>query len=561
VGKSHNIDEVIEAAVRGDGYDLVIALLPTRRLIEERRWIREPPGDVHIVKLRPRPRERCGKERDADWQHYEKAGLGALGRLHICKGCPRRRGCPWPKQYGRKLRGARVIYGTQVHLERAPEFIFQLKQWTHAERVLVVLDEVNFLMTSYQRRILHADLQRFVDTLRHLHPHKWGPRHREWLYRADLLLRASTEDLRHPGWQMPRFYPAWSLAVQECGWELYGLQFRFLGYALQQLGYAPMDSRERDPQGDLLFATPPALGYDFVLYSGTAHPEFSKFRLGRDFASPFDDYRFEHPATTWYNIASRLGTRSYFARNADQVLDFFAGLVARRLREGHRPLLVAKKCFVKFCAREMARRLNAWGIENAQIVVGGWEKTDLSAPSVIPLLSFGAIGTNLFEQFDCAYCLTGYYTTEAAVNAVLQDVLASDGHIPIRITTEGQPRRRRAGVVDPKDRNYDVHRLAQLALAHQEMDVVLQAVGRVRPYTRPREVITFQCAEHPHLAYTREFDSLGQARAFFEIPHFRARRQQEIRARIQALRRGGQTQAQVAQEIGVSLRTVKRYWK
>ena len=61
-------------------------------------------------------------------------------------------------------------------------------------------------------------------------------------------------------------------------------------------------------------------------------------------------------------------------------------------------------------------------------------------------------------------------------------------------------------------------RLAQYALDQQELDVVLQAVGRVRPYTRPREVITFQCAAHPQLDYDREFNSIEEARQFFGIP-------------------------------------------
>ena len=122
------------------------------------------------------------------------------------------------------------------------------------------------------------------------------------------------------------------------------------------------------------------------------------------------------------------------------------------------------------------------------------------------------IGTNLFKEFDCAYCLTGYYVSEKEINHILQDVLASDMHIPIRIeTTKEHPQRRKAGVVHNQHKYYDIHRLAQLALDQQEMDVVLQAVGRVRPYTKPREIITFQCAKHPKFDYTQEFASIEEA--------------------------------------------------
>jgi len=561
VGKSHNIDAVIEAATREGNYDLVIALFPTRQLLQERRWVREPPLGVRVVSLQPRPRKRCGPDRDTEWRHFEQAGPGMLGRERICAPCPLRRDCPWPEQYGKRLRNAQVIYGTHAHLERSPNFITQLVHWAKASRALLLLDEVSFLMTSFRRRVSRDELTRFVDVLKGMTPEKQDRQHEAWLYRSELLLRAGTDDLRHTDWWMPPVHPGWALAVQHCGWQVYGKAFTFLGYALRQFGQSPLGSRERDARGNISFAALPSLGCDFVLYSGTAHPELTQFRLGADFASPFDGYRFQHPGTTWYNIASRLGTLTYFPGNADQILDFFAGLVACRLREGRRPLLVAKKRFLRFCAKAMTDRLRALGIKGARIVTGRWRAADLARPHAVPLIGYGEVGTNLFEGFDCAYCLTGYYVTEHVVNAILQDVLASDGHLPIQITTEGHPRRRVAGVVHPGHRVYDVHHLAQLALGQQEMDVVLQAVGRVRPYTRPREVITFQCADHPQLAYTREFQTLGEARQFFEVPHRRAREQQENIARIQSMKARGFTQSDIARELGVSIRTVKRYWK
>jgi hypothetical protein len=92
------------------------------------------------------------------------------------------------------------------------------------------------------------------------------------------------------------------------------------------------------------------------------------------------------------------------------------------------------------------------------------------------------------------------------------------------------------------------------------MDVVVQAVGRVRPYTKPREVITFQCGEHSQLKYTSEFHSVEAARRFFEIPSLRERKQHERTAQVQAAKAEGRTQQETARMLGVSVRTVKRYW-
>jgi hypothetical protein len=560
VGKSTALDGLVEAAVRGGCYDLVVALVPTRRVLQERRWIREPPADLKVVNLRPRPRQQCGSL-DEPWRHFEQAGLGALGRRLLCAGCPRRSDCFWPGQYGEGLGDASVIFGTQAHLGRDPGFVGRLARWagTAPGRVLTVLDEDSLIMASYRRHIARADLQRFVAVLDQVSGGDDGDL-RQWLYKARLLLAAPTADLRCPEWWLPPLDLDSILLIQQAGWDRFGRAFRFLGDDLVTFGRSPPESRERTADDDLLFATPPALPTDFVAFSGTARPEFVRFRLGVEAADPFAGHRFLHSGTRWYNIASRTGMRSHFPGNADQVLDLFAGLIARRLGEGQRPLLVAKKCFVALCAEGMTGRLSDLGLGHIQIVRGDWDAVDLAVAGAVPLISYGLIGTNLFEEFTCAYCLTGYYVDEAVVDAVLQDVLASDGHLPIRITTEGRPRRRRAGVVWPAHRGYDVQRLAQLALEQQELDVVLQAVGRVRPYTRPREIVTFQCAAHPQLDYTREFDTVEEAREFFGVPSRRERKQQETAARVRAARQAGRTQAQAAAELGLGLATVKRYW-
>ena len=164
VGKSHAIDRIIEAAVGFGSYDLVVAMFPTRRILEERAWIRTPPPGVKIVNIRPRPRPRCG-DLDTTWRQFEAAGMAALGRIELCGRCPRRPGCYWPGQYGAALRGARVIYATHAHFGWAPDFGAHLAAWTGADRVLTLLDEVSFAATSFRRRVTHRDLALFADVL------------------------------------------------------------------------------------------------------------------------------------------------------------------------------------------------------------------------------------------------------------------------------------------------------------------------------------------------------------------------------------------------------------
>jgi len=560
VGKSHNIDLVIEESILSEQYDLVIALFPTRRIIEERKWVLKPPQGLNLVNLKPRPGNECGADMNRSWQVFEKNGLGALGRIELCGHCLLRPECAWPRQFGKSLAGVQVIFGAQAHLERSPYFLDQLTQWSKAERVLVILDEANFIMKPFLRRIDRRQLRVFTDVLEKLTTRRWRKLNARWQYLCGLLLDGRTCDLRSHDWRFPHVFHDWSLAVQTRGFGLYGDQFFFLAFNLAHFGRSPLESRERAVNGDIVFAAVPSVSMDFIIYSGTAHQEFTTYRLGSEFASPFEDYSFIHPETTWFNIASRLGARRYFQKNSAQILDFFAGLVARRLREGKRPLLLAKKCFCAFCARKMEERLRELGVE-AQVVINGWQAGLLRNAKVVPLIHYGMVGTNLFQEFDGAYCLTGYYVTEEAVNGILQDLLGSDMKIPLSISIEGRPCRRRAGVLNREDRIYDLHTLAQHALNHQEMDTVLQAVGRVRPYTKPREIITFQCADHPDFAYTMEFTSIGDARNYFDIPGRRSVQTAALCSQVQKARNEGLKQREAADQLGVGLRTIQRYWK
>ena len=560
VGKSYNIDLVVKEAISSERYDLVIALFPTRQVIDERHWVKTPPEGIKVVNLKPRPRNHCGTEMDRRWQVFEKNGLGALGRVELCAHCLFRRDCSWPRQYGKALKGARVIFGTQAHLERSPYFLDQLAQWTKAENVLIIIDETNFIMKPYQRQITREKLKIFVEVLGGVNPRRRHKTHIRWKYLCDLLLKAPTNDLRCHEWFMPKVHQDWSLAVQSRGYSMHGDSFSFLAFDLVHFGRSPLETRERAVNGDLLFAAVPSVSMDFIIYSGTAHQQFTEYRMGNEFSSPFRDYIFVHPQTRWFNIASRLGMRRYFMKNSDQVLDFFSRLVARRLLEGKRPLLIAKKCFCVFCAQQMEKKLCKLGIE-VRIAINGWQADLLRNPQVVPLIHYGMIGTNLFQEFDCAYCLTGYYVTEEAISGILQDLLGSDMKIPLQISIDGRPCRRQAGVLNSDDRIYDLHKLAQLALDHQEMGTVLQAAGRVRPYTKSREVITFQCADHPDLEYTNEFTSIGEARDHFAIPDRRSVRIAELCTKVQVARIQGLKQREAAEQLGVGLRTIQRYWK
>ena len=559
VGKSRWLDAITLEALQSRQFDLVVVLCPTRRLIEERGPLLRPPAGVRVVNLRPRLAKRCGPQRDARWKQFEAADLGALGRVEICGRCPHRKRCFWPDQYGVGLQGASLIYATQAHLKRAPGFLACLRSWTGSDRMLTLLDESSFVGTPFNRSIRRDELRRFMTTLRHATPDCQSPgwRHDRWLALTEMLQAASTEDLQDAGWRMPHLDPAWACVVQREGLQRHGDEFRFLGYDLTQLGLSPQESRRRNEYGNLQFSVRPYVG-DCIIFSGTTDVAFTRFRLGKDLASPFGGYRFIHPQTRWYNLASSIGARRFFRQHLPQVLDFFATLIARRSEEGKRVLLVAKKCFVDECCTGLKSRFGSMGL-HLRLLTDGWSAVALALPEVVPIINYGMIGTNLFEDFDAVYCLSGFYVNEHVVNACLQDVTREDLRLPIRIETVGVPRRRFARLEIPDHRYYETARLLQPALEFREHDVVIQAVGRVRPFTKPREVITFQMGALPGVIYDAEFDTLTQARRHFGVSSRRQQKKDDLAARVAALRHEGLTQAEIAKAIGVSERTVRRY--
>jgi len=142
VGKSFLMDDMIKIATSDDTYELVIELLPTRKLINERPWIKNPPNGVKILNLRPRPSESCGRVNDRHWSYFEKNGLGLLGRETICGNCAHSQDCFWPFQYSKKnLSGSHVVYATQTHLINRPDFIRSIQEKVGAEKVLTLIDE------------------------------------------------------------------------------------------------------------------------------------------------------------------------------------------------------------------------------------------------------------------------------------------------------------------------------------------------------------------------------------------------------------------------------------
>jgi len=561
VGKSQWLTRIIEHNMGQDQrYDLIVALFPRWDIVNEVKALLPPALDCLV--LRPRPRRRCGAL-DREWQSYEQAGCGLLGRADLCGQCPRRRTCFWPKQYGKALDGVRLILTVQHHIELDPQFIRRLQRDTQAQKPLVLLDESALLLKDREQVIKQQDMHQFIVAAKQAGGDGSVKTMNKWINFARLAVTAPTADLQGGQWRSPFIAPAWAVAVQHAGREQFGDGFRFIGFNLQHFAWSDPASRERLPNGDLRFAVPPSLGKQFIVFSGSIAQKLVRYRLDPnhrwpDISSPFENIEFSNPGTRWFNISSMIGAACYFERNASGILDFFAAKIARNIDQGTRTLLIAKKRFRPYCAEYLSKRLREQGI-NVRIVTGNWNRVNLDDPRTLPLINYGVSGVNRFQDFDAAYCLTAYYANEAVVAKTIHDIDASSDRFPITIRTLGCPVRRGAHVELPDDRVTILPAIAQGVLDQLEADVVVQAVGRVRPFTRPREIITFHVGQLPGVQYTFNFDNLRAARAYFGISTSRTARRDSQIERAQQLAKMGFSVSEIARQLNVHAKTVRRY--
>jgi hypothetical protein len=343
------------------------------------------------------------------------------------------------------------------------------------------------------------------------------------------------------------------------GDEIFGYSFHNIIYDLQAFGHSSAESREKLPNGDIRFpASPFTSTSDVLLYSGTTHLSILKMRLGINFYSPYDNYEFKGEGTTWLNLASATGASSNFIKNAPQILDAFTQLTIQRIREGKRVLLVSKKSHVSYCVKAMNQMLVEQGVNDINVVHGEHylENPDIT---LVPIIHYGVIGINQFEEFDCCYCLNSYYVKQGTLSDSIQDLRADSERIDVAITYSKKPRRRYGVVADDKYRFTDIAEVVNPMLQTLEMGCVIQAVGRVRPFTKTREVITYQSNDPLGTTYDIEFSNLAELREHFGLATKRTRSSNSTADNVMALSAKNLKQAEIAKQLGISVRTVRRY--
>lgn len=559
VGKTTLGKALIPSALAAD-HNLVIFVAPTRALIAEL-----PPAlelgckPEEVVVLERRPRERCGPL-DADWSTLETSGCAALAKATLCETCPHQETCQWPDQMEHVNSSTRLIVFTEQYLVLNPNLIPALVARTKADSVLVILDEALFLTQSLTRRITRCELERFRSALGAASvDHGLGQQAvARWLGNLDFLLDddVSVDDL-------PRFWPGGLehavLAVQQAGRDLFGSAYRHLAADLSLL-----NSRVTTGQWRRDGAFEVAVGVDLgqaqcVVLGPYLDADLVEERLHRTVTIANPAQVFRHSGTRVVNISDSIGSARSLghAPHRCRVVDRFFALALRNARVGKRTVLVAKKQFLD-AIRTRFDDLSALTGEPLRIVAAdALDHPDALGPRDIVLINYGIVGVNGLKGFDAIYCIGSFHIREGHLSAVYYRDLPPDRRSALRLRSHG--RRRRVESADGSFHSrYHAGRARSL---HRTLErrVVLQAVGRARPFTSSTEVILFQQeAFEDVLGEVTEFATIGQFRDAWNIPTAAEIARSALGDRLRPLLDEGMTYRAAADRFGVSASTIHK---
>lgn len=563
VGKSVAVDALLAFPALFRRFDLVIYVAPMWNIIHERAVITgaAPTPVPHLV-IKPRPRALCGPLARR-WSALESRGCSALAKEVLCETCTacdeEGRPCHWPRQL-QDIEGIGLVFATEAQLLQNRSLLPLLRARTGASNVLLIMDEGKLLDAHFEVEIQRSQLSIFREVL--LRITEGGASLTRvtapWLAWAELLLDDPAGALARAAPRLGASFLVRAADVQRIGTERFGDQFRYLGYELMQLRWSRREERSVDHRGDIRFTARPYVKAHMLVLSAHLDGDYVAHRLGEErIASPLGDVVVRHTGTRIVNLQSRIGADRYFQSNRKQILDTIAVLIRRNIEAGRTTLLISRKKSKATAAELLSERLARWGL-SVRFVTDGTPPPTPADPRIIPFLHYGVLGVNDYTEYESAYCVNGYYLSSRVLAKRVQEFDPRANFVDLRICA-GASRERRVEIAEPGAADLGRSTLGRLYLGRLERDPVVQAAGRVRFLTRPREVVFFQMADlTPEVGPCVNVASLDALRRELGIPSAKeidhAREATGLRARMDR----GMSVEDAAAEVGISRATAFR---
>jgi len=207
------------------------------------------------------------------------------------------------------------------------------------------------------------------------------------------------------------------------------------------------------------------------------------------------------------------------------------------------------------------QRLSGWGYSVQFVVDSTASLPATPSPTVIPFIHYGVVGVNDYQEYESLFCVNSYYVSSELLTRTVLEFDQDLMHVQLKIVS-GPDKQRRVRVAGGKKNQATIESLGTDYLRRLELDRVIQAAGRVRFATKPREVLLFHMADlRAELPGCVEVRTPTELRAAMELPDpkdlDRVRTAGLARAQLAA----GVRAQDVADALGVSRRTLFRRLK
>jgi hypothetical protein len=445
---------------------------------------------------------------------------------------------------------------TEQYLILNPRLICQIRERVEAQRTLVIFDEALFLASPILRRFTRTELESFRDALTKVRKEAAdGTGIDAWLDGINFLLdpEVELENLRRFWSNQLRFNV---LATQEAGQQIFGRSFRYLAPELELLNSAVTTGQWRDGGTFEIVVRVDTKGSDVLIMASYLDAEIVEERLSRPVLPLFSNVVFRHSNSRILNIADPMGTAATFVcpEHFNRTVDFFLALTLRNAARGRRTVFVTRKKFIDRVIARIEGISAALGRPLKCILASSDKPFDRCEPTEIAVINYRIVGVNSLQSFDALYCIGGYYARADHLNATYQQSLSPDTRMPIGVRIEG--RRRRVYAADGRFNTRYHARRAEATHRMIERHVVLQAIGRIRPFTSPAEIFVFQCDDlSAELGSVEEFTSLAVARRALRVPTLGQMRRAALGERIRGRRNDGESLRAIAANSRISVST------
>ena len=563
VGKTQAIDNLISSKETFNTFSRVIYLAPTHKILNERELkLKKYYKKKDYIILKPRPRTLCGPL-NSQWSIYEKNGLSLKGKEELCSICINKRTCNWRKPLTKKIKQKKIVLATEQNLIIDPLFLKKIENTSAANKSLFAFDEAKLANNLFHIKISKQQLRNFLDCLQILQ-RKAGRDTKiiqVWITQLKRLINSNHINLQKE-FNFISGLQNFALELQNIGVSKFGSEFRYIAYELESFKSSKKHERWWAPYGVLVYIARPFIENHTLFLTANTPPSYLADRFGIDnIYSPFQEIKFYHSKTTIYNIKNGAGAKKYFKKNKSHILNFFARLIRQNIINDKKTFLVSKEIFKADVAAYLKKVLLSWGLE-IEFPIDSISIAKIKTPSatVIPIIHFGEIGTNNLTDYECCYCVCSYNIPEQILSDAIQSTVPPSFKTKVKILLDSK--RNREPVVESKFWYSKIARVAKDYHFVFEIDPVLQAVGRCRFITKPREVILFQSYDfNSEFKTIVEFKTIKEAEGYFKLPPLSYLNNKEWIDELHRKTSNGKSLRAAARELGISRSKASRILK